>query len=821
MNDFLSDLRYAIRQLAQRPGFATAAALTLALGIGATTAIFSLALAALVRSPPVRQPDRLVALYTTCRRGDPRCSSSYPDYLDYRDRSATLSDLTAYDWVTASLGDDAGSQLVTTQLVTGNYFTLLGVRPGLGRLIAPDDARRGSARQIAVLSPELWRSRFGGDSAIVGRTVRLNGASFEVIGVAPDGFRGLHLSGGPDIYIPLLSAFSLGTGFLDDPGRLDDRGSRWIAQLVGRMAPGVTVDQVRAEMLAISNTLATEGPEARGPRSITVDPVSGYILPTGARTDLQRFVFLLLAVVGFTLLLACANLANLLLSRGIARHREIGVRLALGAGRGRLVRQLLTESLTLAVLGGALAILLAGWALSALGGFDLPGNVTIGELHTGLDVRLVAIAGALSLLTGVAFGIIPALQASRPALVAALRREDAGARGRTWTRGTLVAVQVAMSFVLLVGSGLFLRTLGNSLAFDPGFRAEHVALASFDLSLHGYTPAEGEAFTHRLVERIAARPDVESASLGTVVPFQRGGFSGTFVSVAGYEPAPDEEMRVDYVFVAPEYFRTLGIPVLEGRGVMTTDDDAGAPVVVVNETAVRRWWPDGDAVGGRLTIAGREREVVGVVRDAEWRRLGETATPFVFLPLRQFPGRTATVPITLAVRTRHDPAAMLRGIRSEVAALDRDVSLSTLQTMEERLASSLMPQRMGAVLLTLFAVLALVLAVVGIYGVVSFNVNRERRSIGIRMALGAARRGVVIMVVRRMLAPVGAGLGVGLVAAALLARAVRGFLFGIGPRDPATYALLAFLLTAVALLAAFVPARRATRIDPIEVLRHE
>lgn len=821
MNDFLTDLRFALRTLRRHPGFAIVAIVTLALGIGANTAMFSLASAALFRSPPVRNPERLVAVYTTCRLGDPRCSSSYPDYLDYRERATTLTELSAYTFTTASLGDDAGAELVTVQPTSGNYFSMLGVRPGLGRLILSADDQRGEASQVAVMSQELWRGRFGGDSTIIGRAIRLNGARFEVVGVVPRGFRGLDLGGGPDVYIPFLSGIALGTSFWDDPGRLDDRGSRWIAQLVGRMAEQVTVEQVRSQMLAISNALRVEDPEARGPRSITVDPLPGYILPTGARADLQRFVILLLAVVGLALLIACANLANLLLARALARRREIGVRLAVGASRGRLVRQLVTESVTLAVVGGGAGLIIATWALAVLGRFDLPGGITIGQLNVGIDGRMLAIAGTLSLLTGVLFGGIPALQASRPSQVHALKRDSLEGAGRGWTRRGLVALQVAVAFLLLVGSGLFLRTLGNSLRFDPGFRPERVAMAQFNLSLGHYSPEQGQAFAQWLVERLTQAPAVEAAGLGSSVPLARGGFSGTFVSVAGYDPAPDEEMRVDYVFVTPAYFRSLGMRVVAGRSVTADDRATTAPAIVVSEAAAKRWWPGGKAVGGRMTIGGGEREVVGIVADANWRQLGETPTPFVFVPLAQFSAQAVSRPITLIVRTRGDPRAVLPVIQSEVTALDSDVSLASLETMSDRMSAVLMPQRMGTVLLTLFALLAVGLAAVGIFGVVSFNVTRDRRSIGIRMALGAHRSQVVMLSVRRMLAPVSIGLAAGLVAAAFLARGMERFLFGVGPRDAVTYLLLGVLLAAIATLAALLPARRAARLDPVEALRHD
>lgn len=821
--DLGRDVVFAFRQWRRSPGFFLAALVTLALGIGANTAIFSVADRTLLRPPPVREPDRLVMVYTTCRRGDPRCSSSYPDYLDYREGTSGLDDLAAYSWVPLNVGaDETGAWLASGQVVSGNYFQVLGLAPAAGRLIQPADNRPPAGATAAVLGYRAWQDRFGGDPDVVGREIRLNGSPFTVVGVAPARFRGLDLGSDADVWIPIFAGSRLGAvGAVGQEGIFGARGSRWIHALVGRLAPQASAAQVRTQLLAVSQGLRESDPDARGERSVTVDELSGSVLPTFARDDLVRFVGLLVAVVAATLLLACANLANLLLARASDRRREMGIRRAVGAGSARLVRQLATEAVALALLGGAAGLLLAHWALLALSGFSLPGGVPLADVGLGLDGRIVAFTGLLSVLTGLAFGLLPAFRAGRDDVVSALRGDERGRRPGRGLQDGLVAVQVALCLVLLVGSGLFLRTLRRGLDEDMGFRRDHLALARFNLALLDYGAEESDAFLESMLDRIRSRPEVTSAATASLVPLQVGGHTATFADVEGYTPPPDEEIRVEYVFVSGDYFRTLGMPLLQGRSFGDGDAAGGTPVTVVSRTMAQRYWPGGEATGGRIVTAGRTLEVVGVVEDAIWRRLGEENGNFMFLPLTQYPGVGAGRFMTVAVRTEGSAEAFLPELRGELRALASELSLSSLETMDDQLRTALMPQRMGAILLSCLGGLALVLAALGIWGVVGYSVSRRTREMGVRIALGARRSTVLATAMGGMLRPVLAGLAAGLLAALLLSETLATFLYRVSPTDPLTYGVIAGVLAGVAGIATWLPARRATKVDPSEALRQE
>jgi len=820
------DMRYAVRFLFGNPGFSAVAIATLALGIGATTAMYSLTDAALLRRPAVADPGSLVAVYTTCRLGAPRCGSSYPDYLDYRDRAASLADLAASTGLPVSLGDqERGARLLQVEAVSGNFFSLLGLGAERGRALQPADDEL--AAPVAVISHDLWRDQFGTDEAIVGTTVRLNGAPFEVVGVAPRAYRGLALGDEPDVWIPLRSGASIGVGSaVSQPGIWEQRGSRWIGRLVGRLAPSATVDQAQAELFAISERLREEDAAARGPRSTTVDPLGRHLLPSGAEESLPSFVWLLLGTVAATLLLACANLANLMLARASARTAEMGVRVAIGAGRGRLVRQLLAESLLLSGLGALAGLGLAQVLMRALAAFELPGGVAVGALGAGLDGRVLVVTAALAILTAVLCGLVPALQSTRRDVIAALRagRSPEGRRGSAALRRSLVATQVALCVVLLVGSGLFIRSLRGALARDPGFRPANVAALRFHPALLRYAPEEGLALSATLRERVLALPDVSSAAVATLVPFL-GDRSGTFTEVVGYQPAPDEEMRIDRLFVSPAYMETLGIPLLAGREFEESDAAGGQMVAIVNQSMAGKYWPEGRALGGTLLMRARDGrqvgvQVVGIAGDVQWSGLRDEATNFVFFPHAQFAGEWAGT-LTLVARTRGEASDALPAVVEALREIDPNLSAQNLTTMEALVGDLLMPQRMGAVLLSGFGLLAALLAALGIAGVVSYGVREQRRAIGVRLALGATGAQVVRGVARWMAAPIGVGLAVGIGVAAWLDDAVERFLYGVVPGDPLTYVTIGLLLTAVAAAATLLPAREATRVDPLQALRSD
>ncbi|MFL5579604.1 MAG: ABC transporter permease [Gemmatimonadaceae bacterium] len=800
-----SDLRYALRQLARTPGFTIVAVLSLALGIGANTTIFSVVNAVLLRPPPFRDPERVVTVHATDARGRGFHSFSWLDYADYRDRTRALAGLAAYRTLALQIeGDETGSSPIG-ELVSGDFFEVVGTPAALGRTFRAAD---GDA-PVVVISDALWRRRFGADPGVPGRALVVNGQPLTVVGVMPPEFTGPTVGIVFDAYVPArLAALVRARGDL-----LTDRDAGGF-ELLGRLAPGATREAARAELEAIAAQIQREHPRPGEGRHVNV--LKASFLFQQFRTPVAAFGGFLMAIVGIVLLAACANLANLLLARAAARRREIGVRIALGAGRGRLVRQLLIESLLLALLGAAAALMITLWATDALVGFRAPLPAPV-HVDFPIDGRVLAFTLGVAVLTGVAFGLAPALQATRSDVVAALRG-DAGLPSRSRLRGALVGTQVALSLVLLVAAGLFLRTLRNAGDADVGFDARRGILADANAGIAGYDEARGRQYFERLLERAGAIPGVRGATLVEVMPL---GLSNSETALWSEAACCEREarVRIDFGRAGPGFFATLGVPLRRGRDFTAADREGAPRTIVVNETLARRLWGSADAIGRRVRFAGDSGwvEVVGVARDGKYRSLAEDPRPYAWVPFGQwYEGR-----ITLLVRTDADPAAVLPTLRQAAAEVDPRVPLTDVTTIEAHLRIARLPAQIAGALLGLFGGLALALAAVGVYGVMAFVVARRRREIGIRMALGARAADVVRLVVRQGMRPVLIGSVVGLLLAALLARLVSGLLYGVSPLDPPTFVGISLLLAGVAMLATWVPARRAARVSPVEALRSE
>jgi len=835
LGDLWQDVRYGLRGLRARPGFTAAAAVTLALGIGANTAIFSLVNAVLLQRLPVRDSHRVV--HVNLEGGG---VLSYPEYRALRDHQASFDGFAAWGGILASLNDGGEAQLVQGLIVTGNYFELLGVRPALGRLIAPSDDVRPGAQAVAVLDHAFWRGRFGARADVVGRDLRLNGQRFTIVGVAPEGFSGTVLGQRRSLYVPMMMQAVMrpprgGYSGEMDPDLLERRNSRWLTG-VGRLKAGRTLEQATSELSTLATSLEQAAPEdgrREGPVRMALVPVN--VGDAGARARLRAVATLLLAVVGAVLLLACANVANLLLSRAAARRREIAVRLALGASRPRLVRQLLTESVLLSGAGGAAGLLLAYLILGAFRGAPPPPGALPIALEAAIDPRALGFTLALAVLAGLVFGLAPALTATRGDLVPVLKDESLAPEARTrriGLRGALVVSQIALSTLLLVAAGLFLRNLQQIQAIDPGFDSGRLLQAQLPVNLLRYTTAQGREFYRRVKEGVESLPGVESASVARVALLggagrssslhleDRPGPPGRFQSEGGGSAAPSPD-AVSSNVVGPGFFRTLGAPLLAGRELDERDVEGAPLVAVVSEAFCDLHFagqPRERALGERLSLNGPDgpwREIVGVVRDTKYATLTEEPTPVVLLPL----GQRHETGVVLYVRTRGEPATLASAVREVVRRLEPNLPLPELRTLEETVSASTWAARVGVALLGGFAGLALALAAIGVYGVTSFQVAQRTREIGVRMALGADGADVLQMVLRGAARLVALGLAIGLGLALLAGRSLESLLYGVSGSDPLTLAIVPGLLGTVALGACLVAARRATRLDPLEALR--
>jgi len=795
--------------LLKRPGLSAAALLSLALGIGANATVFTWVKGILLRPMPGVQAQEDIVVFENRNRAGTAISASYPDFVDYRAGARTIA-LVGQDDVAVSLTTNDRPERVYGSLVTGNYFDVLGVKLALGRGFLADEDRVPNLRPVVVLGHGLWERRLNADPAIVGREITLNGHAFTVVGVAPPEFIGTYGGLLTELWVPMMMQPLLAGD------RLNERGNHWMTAL-GRLNPGVSRNQAQAELNLLAKQLAAAHPNTNAGTSILLYPL--WRAPGGAAKAMGPVLLVLGVVVSLVLLIACANVANLLLGRALDRRREIAIRLAMGASRGRLARQLLTEGLLLSVAGGLAGVLVARWSANLLMAFLPPVDMPL-RLALDVDWRVLAFTMTIALASGVLFGLAPAFQGTRSDVVTALKEElgtSTGGQRKARLRNALVAAQVALSVILLVGAALFLQSMRNAQRLDPGFETRRVLLASMDLFAHGYTEETGRQFQQQLIARVGELPGVTSAAIARRVPINLGGRSSSGIRVDGYQPAPDEEMSITFNNVSPDYFRTMGIPVLRGREFSERDSGGTPNAVIVNQTMAARFWKGQDPTGRQIHLGPDTLTVVGVVKDITYQELGERPMSFMYLPLYQY----YRADVILHVRTAGDPAALAGAVRAEAAALDARLPLFDVKPMAVHLRVGVFIQRMAGMLLGLFALLALVLATVGLFGVLNYLVGQRSREIGLRLALGATRRDVLGMIVRHGLTITAVGLVAGIVLAAGLMRLASRLLHEVSAADPATFAGVSAMMLLVAAVASWAPARRAARLDPVQTLRRE
>jgi predicted permease len=828
MSAIVNEIRYALRKLGKSPGFTAVALLTLALGIGLNSAVFSLVNAVLFRPMAVDEPDQLVRIYSW-QPGDftEHMPMSFPDLLDLRERCQSFQQMIGFSFSFLALETEDQNQLIVGEMVTGNYFEMLGVPALLGRTFTAADDQPGSAEKVVVLSHAAFKSRFGADTGVVGRQLRINGYSFDIIGVASPEFNGLTPGVTPELWFPIanstvIRALPTTSAGSPTPGlnRIEDRDHRW-HWVMGRLQPEVSPAQAAAELSTVVSGLQQEFPDTNADRGMMLLPASQVRIIPAVDSSLQSGSWIVMGIVALVLLIASANLANMLLARALSRRQEIATRLAVGASRGLLIRQLVIESLVLALLGGGLGLLLALATNQVFNSLSLPLPIQL-SLGLSLDTRVVLFTLAISSIAAVAFGLAPAFDATRTDLATALHGEArliSGSRQRQRMRSMLVVAQVALALLLLVSTGLSLRSLQKASQIDPGFNPNGVAVARFAPGLQGYDRARSKEFFDRLMARVQALPGVDSASFVSHAPATVLEFYGELVVPDGKESAPVGEWhRIDAATAGPGYFETLQIPVLEGRTFSDWDQESQR-LTVVNQTLAELFWPNESAVGKKIHIdrVGRVFEVVGVVGNGKYRTLGEKPRPFLYTGLSQH-GLDA---LMLMVRTSGQVEAPLTAIRESARAIDDKMAISELCTLIEKMSPSMMLPRVGATLFGVFGFIGLLIATTGIYGVMAYAVSQRTHEIGVRVAMGASPSDILRLVIPDGLRLTAFGLGLGLALAAVATRILEALLYGVSSTDLMTFTAVPLVIALVALVACYVPARRAISVNPVVALRSE
>jgi len=812
MNTLWQDLRYGLRMLARNPGFTAVAVLTLALGIGANSTIFSWINSTLLN--PIPGAQQTSGLFSLTRGGTATnpIVFSYPDYLDLREHSRSFSGLMAFGFRPMDLTGISRPERIWSTLATANYFEVLGIQPVIGRGFLPSEDEKPGGAPVVLLGYSFWQTHFGGDRSVLGRTLQINHHPFTIVGVTPPAFQGSMTGLRSDLWIPMMMEEQVAPG----GDRLHRRSSDWL-MVMGRLAPGVTRQQAQQEMNLQMQRIVEEFPDSHpGRNQVTLHPL--WQGPHSANAYLCVFLPVLMALAGVVLILACANVANLLVVRSMARQREISIRLSVGASRGHLVRQFLVESFLLALAGGVGAALLTVWTAGTFARFVPPTDVPL-SLAVHMDRRVLLVTLALSLLTGLIFGILPALRSSRLAPASVLKDEassTAGGLHKAHLASGLVVAQISLSLLLLIAAGLFIRGFQQVRRFSPGFNPSHVLLASFDLFPAGYSREGGREFERQLQAKLASLPGIQSVTLASWVPL---GFmtDGTAVVPEGYVPETREPLEIRVADVGPNYLHTLEIPLLGGRDFGPQDTERSQRVAVINQTMADRFWPHQDVLGKRLQVYGEWFNIVGVTPTGSYDRLGELPQAFFYLPLSQDYDHR----ITIHARVVGDPLAYAAVIEKTVHELNADLPVFDVTPLSSRVEFSSTNLRIAATFVGAFGLLALLLATVGIYGVVAFTTRQRTHEIGIRMALGAQKPEVLQLVLSHGLRLTLVGLGLGVVGAFGLTRFLASLLFGVSTHDPLTFAAVVSLLGLVALVACYIPARRATKVDPMVALRYE